>query len=144
MKKVFLDTNVLLDAILGRKDKGVAAAAILSDCELGKTDYCISFLSVANMAYTLKKGRTVDDMKKLVKEYTLFLSVLPMDNAQLQQAYQVEAPDFEDVLQYECANSAGCNVLVTGNVKHFKFVKDIEVVSTMDYGKQYIVKKGNK
>lgn len=144
MKKVFLDTNVILDAILGREPSGVAAASILSNCELENTDYCVSFLTIANMAYTLKKGHTMEDMKKLLKEATKFLSILPMDNFQLQRAYRVEAPDFEDVLQYECAKAAGCDVIVTSNIKHFKFAKDIDVKSTIDFGKQFMVKKESK
>ncbi len=60
-----------------------------------------------------------------------------MDDSQLQSAYDVEAPDFEDVLQYECAKSAGCETIVTSNTKHFKFIKDIDVVSTLDFALQF-------
>lgn len=136
--RIFLDTNVLLDSALERGENGVAATAILSACEYGIIEGCLSFLSVANMAYTLKKGRTEQEMKEVLKEYTSYLAILPMNNEQLQQAYCVDAPDFEDVLQYECAKAAGCDLIITGNTKHFKFCKDIEVVSTIDYAQQFV------
>lgn len=137
MKKVFLDTNVLLDSVLARGENGVAATAILTACEYGKIDACLSFLSVANMAYIIKKGKTAGEMKTILREYTRFLTILPMDNDQLQKAYSVEAPDFEDVLQYECAKAAGCEVIVTGNVRHFGFCKDIEIASTYSFAQQF-------
>lgn len=143
MKKVFFDTNLMLDSALERGENGVAATAILSACEYGEIEGCLSFLSVANMAYTLKKGRTKQGMMDILKGYTLYLTILPMDNSQLQQAYTVEAPDFEDVLQYECAKAAGGELIVTSNIKHFKFCKDIEVVSTIDYAQQFIEDENN-
>ena len=79
----------------------------------------------------------------ILKGYTLYLTILPMDNSQLQQAYAVDAPDLEDVLQYECAKAAGCELIVTSNIKHFKFCKDIEVVSTIDYAQQFIEDENN-
>ena len=143
MKKVFFDTNLMLDSALERGENGVASTAILSACEYGEIECCLSFLSVANMAYTLKKGRTKQGMMDILKGYTLYLTILPMDNSQLQQAYAVDAPDFEDVLQYECAKAAGCELIVTSNIKHFKFCKDIEVVSTIDYAQQFIEDENN-
>lgn len=85
----------------------------------------------------LKKGRTVKEMVKVLRETLDGLAILPMDNAQLLSAYEVDAPDFEDVLQYECAKAAGCDVIVTGNTKHFKFCRDIEVASTFVYAQQF-------
>lgn len=138
MKKVFLDTNVMLDSALAREEFGMEATAILSACEYKKIEGYLSFLSVANMAYTLKKGRTTESMKEILKDYTSYLTILPMDNDQLQQAYSIDAPDFEDVLQYECAKASGCETIVTSNTKHFKFCNDIEVVSTVDFAQQFV------
>ena len=70
MKKVFFDTNLMLDSALERGENGVAATAILSACEYGEIEGCLSFLSVANMAYTLKKGRTKQGMMDILKGYT--------------------------------------------------------------------------
>ena len=82
-------------------------------------------------------------MRELLKDTFDGITVLPMDNEQLQLAYDVEAPDFEDVLQYECAKAAHCDLIVTSNTKHFKFIKDIDVVSTFDFAEQFKV-KGNQ
>ncbi len=31
----------------------------------------------------------------------------------------IEVKDYEDMLQYQCAKVAGCEVIVTGNKRHF-------------------------
>lgn len=138
MKKIFLDTNVMLDSALARGNNGIAASAILSACEYGEMEGCLSFLSVANMAYMLKKGRTAKKMTEILKEYTRFLTILPMDNEQLVQAFSVTATDFEDVLQYECAKASACDTIVTSNEKHFKFCKDIKIISTLNFADQFV------
>lgn len=138
--KVFLDTNVMLDSALARQETGMAATAILSACEYQDVDGYLSFLTIANMAYILKKGRTTEELKSLLKEYTRYLTVLPMNNDQLQMAYGIEAPDFEDVLQYACAKAGGCEIFVTNNVKHYRFCRDLDVVSTLDYARQFVEK----
>lgn len=139
MKKVFLDTNVILDSVLARKNN-LSATAILTASDTKIIDCYVSFLTVANAAYTLKKGRSVKEMCHILKDTLDGITVLPMDNEQLQLAYEVEAPDFEDILQYECAKAAQCDVIVTGNTKHFKFIDDIDVVSTEDFAEQFKVK----
>lgn len=31
------------------------------------------------------------------------------------------APDFEDMLQYQCAKTAGCDYIVTNDCRHYDF-----------------------
>lgn len=143
MKKVFLDTNVILDAALPIRENFVRANFILSACDNNDIQGSVSLLTVANTAYILKKGRTEKEMVKVLRENLEGLLVLTMDSAQVTAAYDVDAPDFEDVLQYECAKIAGCELIVTSNTKHFKFCKDIEVVSTIDYDQQFIEDENN-
>ncbi len=139
MKKVFLDTNVILDSVLTRENN-LSATAILTASDNKGIECYVSFLTVANAAYTLKKGRTAKEMREFLKDTFDGITVLPMDDTQLQLAYEVEAPDFEDVLQYECAKSAQCDVIVTSNTKHFKFMEDVDVVSTVDFAEQFKAK----
>lgn len=137
MTKVFLDTNVILDSVIPSRDNYIPANIVLSACDEGMIKGCVSVLTVANVAYILKRGRAVNVMVNLLRETFEGIDILPMDNSQVQSAYVVDAPDFEDVLQYECAKSAGCSLIVTSNVKHFKFCKGIEVVTTVNYAKLF-------
>lgn len=135
--KVFLDTNVLMDSFLDDRPHHDEASAIISACEFGDIEGCVSYLTLANMAYAMRKDVGKDRLKEILRKCLQLFDVLPMDDSQMSSALDVEAPDFEDVLQYECAKDSGCEIIVTSNTKHFKFCKDIEVASTVDYAQQF-------
>lgn len=136
MKRVFFDTNVILDSILMRQG-GIAANVALSAADFGDLEGRVSFLTVANTAYILKKNHTMREVVNLLQEAMGGLAILPMDSAQVLRAYHVDAPDFEDVLQYECAKAGECAVIVTSNTRHFSFSQDLRIVSTSDFARQF-------
>lgn len=120
MKKVFLDTNVILDFTQGR-DGADFAEAILQMGVNGQVEVCTSFLSMANVAYIARKGRTTEQIYKIMGELSAFVRTLPMDENQLQEAITHPAVDFEDMLQYQCALACACDAIVTRNAKHFLY-----------------------
>lgn len=136
--KVFLDTNVLMDSLLDNRPHHEEASLILSASESGIIEGCVSCLTFANMAYAMRKDVGKDKMKEILRKSMALFDVLPMDYSQMLAALDVEAPDFEDVLQYECAKAAECEIIVSSNIRHFKFCKDIEVVATVDYARQFM------
>ena len=117
MKKVFLDTNILLD-YGQQRDRHNEAETIFCLGDMGEIELFASYLSYANMGYILR------DMEREAK-YALITStregitVLPCDDIQLDAALQQHMKDYEDMLQYQCALAAGCDVIVTNNKKDF-------------------------
>ena len=118
MKKVFLDTNVLLDFVLGREGMN-ETLAILQLREDEKVYLTTSILSMANVAYVAKKGRTKAELYELMQGLSEMIHTLQMDEAQLQEALAVIAPDFEDMLQMVCAKTHDCDAIITRNKKDF-------------------------
>ena len=117
MMKVFLDTNILLDYSLER-EKADFAGGILQLGEEGLIELYASYLSFANMGYILR-DHPAPMRYKLVRMMRRPVTVLPCDAAQLDAGLQTEVKDFEDMLQYQCALAAGCDVVVTNNKKDF-------------------------
>ena len=116
--RLFLDTNVLLDVLLERP----GYEAVLDILQLGsdgKVALCTSYLSMADIAYVLRKEFNGGILLPTLKQISSLVEVLPMDNAQLQQALLLSGPDFEDILQAVCAASAGCRIILTHNARHF-------------------------
>ena len=66
MKKVFLDTNILLDFVTGREGMD-EASAILQLKEEGRLNLVTSILSMANTAYVARKGRTKAELYELMR-----------------------------------------------------------------------------
>ena len=125
MKRVFLDTNILIDYIRARAG-GNDAKQLLMRGRDGEVTLCASFLTFANMAYILE-GKA--DIYEFFAMLTGFITVLPMDSDQLQAALSRPAKDFEDMLQYQCAKVAGCDIIVTGNKRHFKEFCDLPLMT---------------
>ena len=117
-ERVFLDTNLLLDVVLERPGFEAPLQIIQLGAE-GKVELFTSYLSMANIAYILRKnyqGALIPTLKQL----SLLVKVLPMDKSQLDDSMFLEGPDFEDLAQAVCAVSGGCSVLLTHNPKHFR------------------------
>ena len=116
--RLFLDTNVLLDILLERPGYE-DVLEILQMGSDGKVALCTSFLSMANIAYLLRKEFHGGILLPTLKQISSLVEILPMDNDQLQRAMMLEGPDFEDILQAVCAHSANCQTIITNNRKDF-------------------------
>ena len=117
-QRLFLDTNVLLDVLLERPGYQ-ATLKLLQACSDGRVSLCTSILSMANIAYVLRKTLNQGLLTPTLKQLSSLLEVLPMDGTQLANALLLSGPDFEDVLQAVCAAQGGCSQLITRNPKHF-------------------------
>ncbi len=119
MNKIFLDTNVLLDALLPGRPSAEASRKILA---VGneETRLYFSSLSVANLAYVLRKNlgkdRAVDIIGMLFKRFY----VLPVIDMDIYNALRSGCPDFEDAMQISCADFGNCDCIVTNNIRHFR------------------------
>ena len=129
MKRVFLDTNILIDYIQARAG-GDDAKQLLMRGRDGEVSLYASFLTFANMAYILN-GKA--DIYELFAMLTSFITVLPMDSDQLQAALSQRAKDFEDMLQYQCAKVAGCDTIITGNKRHFTDFCDLPLMTANEF-----------
>ena len=129
MKRVFLDTNILIDYIQARAG-GDDAKQLLMRGRDGEVSLYASFLTFANMAYILD-GKA--DIYELFAMLTSFITVLPMDSDQLQAALSQRAKDFEDMLQYQCAKVAGCDTIITGNKRHFTEFCELPLMTANEF-----------
>lgn len=122
--RLFLDTNVLLDVLLERPGYE-PVLEILQQGADGKASLCVSYLTMANIAYVLRKDPGGLILSPTLKQISLLTEVLPMDHAQLQRALLLAGPDFEDILQAVCAESGHCKVIITHNPKDFRIRKGL-------------------
>ena len=116
MKRAFFDTNILIDYSQDREGGDDAKQLLLRGRDR-EVELYASILTFANIAYILD-GKA--DIYELFAMLTSIITVLPMDNAQLQNALEQRSKDFEDMLQYQCAIAANCEYIISGNKKHFR------------------------
>ena len=119
MKKVFLDTNFLMD-LLERAEYKMICSQIIMTGSRKNIKFYVSFLSVANFAYLNRKKEKNVLYQALRYIFDIF-RVLPNTVKDLEEAIALESKDYEDALQYATAISAGCDCIITRNGKDFPF-----------------------
>ena len=104
MKKIYLDTNILMDFVDNREMREYAMT-IIELGRIGQLQLFASYLSFANMGYILRK-RKQDERYHLIRMARKIVTVLPCDAAQLDTTLTNPVKDYEDMLQYQCALAA--------------------------------------
>ena len=118
--RAFLDTNVLLDSIVERKNRQFSedADTILKLGKNGTLDLCMSILSLPIIAYVLKNV-TVAGKKAIIKTLTSYIEVLPALPEHVNEMLDSPLSDIEDAFQLLSAKSGGCDIIITRNVADF-------------------------
>ena len=118
MKRVFLDTNILMDAAEYRRFSP-EALTILDLCSAGIIHVCASTMSFATMSYLLRHY-TKEHFHETIKHITSIVEVISVDVRHFESAINYgPVGDFEDLLQYQSAVAAGCEAIVTNDKKDF-------------------------
>jgi predicted nucleic acid-binding protein len=131
MKRVFLDTNILLDYGLDR-ERADYAENILALGEIGKINLFASYLTYANMGYILRHHPN-EEIYRLIRVMRRPVTVLPCDATQLDEGLKTEVKDFEDMMQYQCAKAGHCDVIVTNNKKDFHSFCEIPILTSEEF-----------
>ena len=100
MKRLFLDTNILLDALFNRGEFAKDAKSLLALDISGNVTLCISALSIVNAIYISKKyAMTIEDAKRKLLTYTEFIEVVDMLSADVIELLSGDWNDYEDSVQ---------------------------------------------
>ncbi len=121
MKKVFLDTNVLID-YLGRREKFFdSAARIIQLGKLRKFEILVSALSFATASFILESHYKFSH-EMIVRKFAEFITmcrITPVDSLVVDEAIVSAFSDFEDALQYFSAVRENANAIITRNSSDF-------------------------
>lgn len=119
--KAFLDTNILLDALVVRTDPKFSenAEIILGFGENGTLDLCMSVLSIPTIAYVLK-NMTADKKKAVIQDLTSIVKVLPSLPEHVTNMLDSPMKDIEDALQAESAKEGQCDIIITRDTADFR------------------------
>lgn len=130
--KVFLDTNVLIDYLLKREEGETAAVEILLLGNSRALELFVSDLTIANAAYIVRKDYEISEFRRALRVLAQCYSVASIGEHAVNQALLADWKDFEDSLQYYAAVDAGCECIVTRNIKDFS-ESEIPVYSPTEF-----------
>ena len=142
MMHVFVDTNILLDIIEGRQKFLLASSNVFDLGITGQIQMFATPLTFANCAYTARKNVGYDNAIQGLKALKRYVKATTMDDEQVENALNSCMPDFEDMLQYEAALDAKCDVIVTRDKKrHFPKDGSIPILSPEDFLNLFFAKE---
>lgn len=121
MKKIFVDTNIIVDLITDRKPFSKFAIDLFNRAENKKIRLFTSSHSIATTHYLLKKYIDEKDLRSILYDLTDYLTIIPIEVETIKRGLRSKHKDFEDALQIICAYSVEkIDCIVTRNIKHFK------------------------
>jgi predicted nucleic acid-binding protein len=137
MKKLFLDTNIILDLLANRMPFYTEAAELFSLADKKEIKLSISSLCLADTHYILSKQNHDLEVRKILRKFKVLVNVLPLDDKIEDLALNSEFRDFEDAIQYYTAIENDQDILITRNQQDFRdskipvmtageFIKSIE------------------
>lgn len=120
MKKIFVDTDVCIDLLSGRKPFNTAAEMLFSLADKGKVKVYVSSVSFANIDYVLRSQYSSTNSRKIIAKFKTLVSVLSVDSKTIDLAIASDFADFEDAIQYCCAIENSLTTIVTRNIKDYR------------------------
>lgn len=121
MKKIFVDTNILVDLIADRKPFSKFAIQIFSEAEEQKIMLFTSSHTIATTHYLLKKYIDEKELREVLHNLLYYLNVVAIDQDIIKKGLKSKHKDFEDALQLISAYSIQkIDCLITRNIKDFK------------------------
>ncbi len=124
MKKLFIDTNIVIDLLAHRDPYYHESAALFSLADQKKTEISISSLTIANTSYIMMRKLDSKKTKEVLRKLRLIVKVLPLDDKIIGLALNDDSfTDFEDSIQYFTAIENNLDIIITRNLKDFRASK---------------------
>jgi len=122
LKKIFIDTNIIIDLIADRKPFSKYAIALFKRAEEKKVHLFSSSHSIATTHYLLKKYMDEKALREVLYDLLDYLTVIAIDVAILKKGLRSRHKDFEDAIQIICASTEDkIDLIVTRNTKDYKY-----------------------
>lgn len=134
--KVFLDTNVLIDFLAKRPDFFEEACNLINLGIKGDIKLYTTSLSFATCTFVCRKILGYNGVIKALQILESYISIVEMNASQCHHALFSNMPDYEDMLQFEAAYEAGCDLIITRNKKHFPS-EGLQVLEPAEFFNKY-------
>jgi len=120
MRKIFVDTNIIVDLIADRKPFSKFAIDLFDRAENNKVTLFTSSHSIATTHYILKKYVAEKELRSILLNLLDYLSVISVDENVLKRGLRSKHKDFEDSIQIICATSIDkLDFIITRNKNDF-------------------------
>ena len=119
-KRLFIDTNIMLDFLGERKPFYEPIAKIATLAEKKKLTMVVSPISFATVNYFLVKFENQKIAREKLRKFKIISEICSLDERTIEKGLNSSIKDFEDALQYFSASESECEIIITRNGKDFK------------------------
>ncbi|MBI9107233.1 MAG: PIN domain-containing protein [Spirochaetales bacterium] len=119
MKKVLLDTNIILDIALKRKPHFTSAFRLFALIDQGVIEAFVTGSSITDLFYIVRRDLGSNLARNFLIELVEVVPVIGVDHSIIVSALNSEIKDFEDAVQVFSAISSDINTIITRNKKDF-------------------------
>ncbi len=127
---LLIDTNIILDVLMNRKEFVKDSSMIWKLCETEQMKGYISCLTFANMIYIMRKELTPDKIEEVLQKLKLIFEITNFSSLILEKAVEMKWNDFEDAIQSATAEQIHADYIITRNVRDFTKSKVIAFTPT--------------
>jgi predicted nucleic acid-binding protein len=140
MKKLFVDTNIVIDLFAKREPFYAEAAALFSLADSKRIYLSVSALTFANANYILLKSKSPGEAKLILRKLKLIVKVVSLDEKIVGLSLNDnDFKDYEDALQYYSAQGNEDDLIITRNLKDFKKAK-LPIMTAAQFLKNFLAK----
>lgn len=133
--RIFIDTNILLNAFLDRDDS--VSSEIIAYLLEKKYEIYLNAISIINIDYILKKEFERERRKEIVQFLIDHFYLVSTDKKVFQHALDSNFIDFEDSVQYFSSKSISADLILSDDKKGFED-SEIPIFKAKDFYKKYI------
>ncbi len=124
MKKVFIDTNIIVDLLAKREPFYEEAAMLFTLADKQQVNLSVSALTFANTNYILSQSLKPEEVRQILRKLKLIVQVLCINEKILGLSLNDnDFRDFEDAVQYYTALENDTDIIITRNLKDFQKAK---------------------
>ena len=118
--RLLIDTNVLMDVLVGREPFLQSSRYVVAVCKERKAQGFLAAHTMTNLFYILRKYYSVSECRDILLDLLDIFSVMALDEEKIKTALRnTKFKDFEDCLQMECGQEASADYIVTRNTEDF-------------------------
>lgn len=132
IKRVLVDTDVILDIALARKPFYEASRTVLALLENNAALGFITSNSAGNIYYILKKAGGDKKARIFISRLLNILTILAIDHSTVIVALDSGFKDFEDALQNYSAEKNQCQSIITRNTEDYQ-KSGINIYSPLEF-----------
>ena len=117
--KVIVDTNVILDVLLGREPFLKPAVDVFCLVEESRIDAFLCATTITTIDYLLLQALPASKARDALRKLISLFEIATVNRPVIERALGSKIQDFEDAVLHEAGQMAGADSVVTRNTKDF-------------------------